>query len=185
MLTGDEDLGNKKIIFATSTIVGALVISVMLNLHYYVNLRRENESVLHNMRAWALASYGSEAVTAAYFLEEYLETLDLDIIDEEVAWGIFRAELEADICTQGLSEDSGLMYYELRRTTHVLENYFVWGDKTFNTTKVETIAQSLRVIGYAFAGFDLLTNKDPLEELSPSGVDTVNNYCRKIQETVS
>lgn len=185
LLIGDEDLNNNKTIFAISIVVGALIISVILNLHYYVNLRRESENVLHNMRARALASYGGEVVTIAYFLEEYLETSDLDIIDKQVSWGIARAQWEADICIQGLSEGSGLMYYELRHTVHVLENYFVWKiNGPLNKTKVENIAQSLYVIGTTFSGFDLLKNKDPLEMLSSSSVDTVNNYCRQIQEIV-
>ena len=130
-----RNLINKKIIFAKSVLVGSLVISVILNLHYYVNMHQENQNVLCNMRARALASYGSEVVTVAYFLEEYLATLNLDIIDKEVSWGLVRAEWEAEICTQGLSEDSGIMYYELRSTASKLTGYFVWGSESFNTTK--------------------------------------------------
>lgn len=181
-MIGDEDLNNKKTVFAISIVVGALVISVVLNLHYYVSLGRENENVIHNMRARALASYGGEVVAIAYFLEEYFDTLDLDIIDKEVSWGIARARWEAAICTQGLSEDSGLMYYELRHTVHVLESYFVW--KIYgplNKTEVENIAQSRYIIGTTFSGFYVLKNKDPLEVLSQTDVDNVINHCRQIQ----
>ena len=169
----------------TAIVVGALIISVIFNLHYYVNLRIDNENVLHNMRARALASYASEVVTVAYFLEEYLETLDINIIDKQVSWGIARAVVEADICTQGVSEDSAPLYYELRKTAHVMENYFVhdlYGP--INATKVESIAELLYKIGSPFAGFDLLKNKDPLKNLYNSDVNEVISYCRQIQEIV-
>jgi len=72
LLIGDEDLNNNKTIFAISIVVGALIISVILNLHYYVNLRRESENVLHNMRARALASYGGEVVKLHISLKNIL-----------------------------------------------------------------------------------------------------------------
>ena len=172
-------------IFVTSIVIVALIVSLMFNLHYYVNLSRENKNVLHNIRARALASYGSEVVAVAYFLEECLETLDLDIIDKEVSWGLWRAEIEADVCCQGLSRDSGLMYYELRETAFQLTNYFVWGSSgVFNTTKVEIIAEALYHIGYSFSGLDHIQNKDPLDCLYQSSMDEVIGYCRQIQEIV-
>jgi hypothetical protein len=171
-----------RIIFVTSIVIVALIVSLMFNLHYYVNISRENKKVLHNMRALALASYGSEVVVVAYFLEQYLETLDLDIIDKEVSWGLWRAEIEADVCCQG---DSGLMYYELRKTAFQLMNYFVWGlNAPFNTTKVEIIAEALYHIGYSFNGLDIIQNKDPLDRLYQSSIDEVIGYCRQIQEIV-
>jgi len=185
-LFGDEDL-NSKVNFVIA-IVGALIISVVFNLHYYVNLRREDENVLHNMRARALAVYGGEVSAVAYFLEGYLDTLNLDLVEQEVAWGIARTEWAAEICTQGLSENSGSMYYKLYGTARELENYFVWQIYgPINTTKVEIIAQALSAISDAFAGFDLIRNKDPLEALEEPprpGVDTVINYCQQIQEIV-
>ena len=172
----------KKVVFVLAI---ALIISVIFNLHYYVNLHIKNENILHTIRARALWTYGSEVSVMAYFLNEYLETLDYDLIDKEVNWGIARAIREADIFTQGLSEDSGLMYYELSRTARALENYFVWEIYgSLNTTKIETIAQALEGIPVAFFGFDMLKNKDPLEYLSPSEVGEVISYCRQIQETV-
>lgn len=171
-------------IFVTSIVIVALVVSLMFNLHYYVNVSRKNENVLHNMRARALASYGGEVAAVAYFLEEYLETLDLDIIDKEVSWGVARAEWEADICCQGLSRDSGLMYYELRETAFQLTIYFVWGSAPFNTTKVKIIAEALYQIGRAFSGLDMIQNEDPLNNLFQLSVDEVIGYCRQIQEIV-
>lgn len=177
-------MSNKKIIFVKSVVVGALVISVILNLYYYVSLSRENENILNNMRARALASYGGEVAAVAYFLEEYLETLDLELIDKEVSWGLWRAELEAEICIQGLSKDSGLMYYELRLTAFKLRNYFDFESGYLNITNVETISQLLYALSGAFFGFEAVQNKDPLEVLSPSGVNKVINYCQQIQEIV-
>jgi len=171
-------------IFVTSIVIVALIVSLMFNLHYYVNLSRENENVLNNMRSLALSAYGGEVVAVAYFLEEYLETLDLDIIDKEVSWGLGKAEWEAEICCQGLSRDSGLMYYELRETAFQLNRYFELSGGLFNTTKVKIIAETLYKIGRAFWGLDIIDNKDPLDRLHQSSVDEVIGYCRQIQETV-
>ncbi len=171
-------------IFVTSIVIVALVVSLMFNLHYYVNLRRENENVLNNMRSLALSAYGGEVVEVAYFLEEYLETLDLDIIDKEVSWGLGKAEWEAEICCQGLSRDSGLMYYELRETAFQLNRYFEFSGGVFNTTKVKIIAEALYQIGHAFWGLDMIQNEDPLNNLFQSSVDEVIGYCRQIQEIV-
>ena len=171
-------------IFVTSIVIVALVVSLMFNLHYYVNVSRENEKVLNNMRSLALATYGGDVVAVAYFLEEYLETLDLDIIDKEVSWGLGKAEWEADICCQGLIRDSGLMYYELRETAFQLANYFVGPNSPFNTTKVKIIAEALYQIGYAFFGLDITDGKDPIDRLHQSGVDKVIGYCRQVQEIV-
>jgi len=175
-----------RIIFVTSIVIVALIVSLVFNLHYYVNVSRENENVLNNMRSLALATYGGEVVEVAYFLEEYLETLDLDIIDEEVSWGLWKAEIEAEICCQGLSRDSGLMYYELRETAFQLTRYFVWGSAPFNTTKVKIIAEALYQIGYAFSGLDIRDGdgEDPFDRLYQSSVDEVIGYCRQIQEIV-
>ena len=184
MSIGDEDLNNK-IKFVIAIVIGALIISVIFNVHYYVNVRIENKNVLHNMRARALASYSGEVVTVANFLEEYLKTLDHNIIDKQVSWGIARAVIEADICTQGVIEDSAPLYYELRKTARSLENYFVhelYGP--INATKVKRIVELLYETGSPFAGFDLLKNEDPLENLYNSDVNTVINNCRQIQEIV-
>jgi hypothetical protein len=183
-----------KIKFVIAIVFGLLIISVIFNVHYYVNLRRQNENVLHNMRGRALWTYASEVVTVAYFLDEYLETLDSDLLDKEVSWGIARAMREADILIQGLSEDSGLIYYELRRTAWALESYFVgpYARARINTTKVATIAQALRAIHDPFVDFDMLKNEEPierLEEYSRAGfcisVDEVISYCQQIQEIVA
>jgi len=171
-------------IFVTSIVIVALVVSLMFNLHYYVNISRENENVLNNMRGLALSAYGGDVIEVAYFLEEYLETLNLDIIDKEVSWGIRRVEIEADICCQGLSRDSGLMYYELRETAFQLERYFRFSRGLFNTTKVKIIAGALYQIGHAFWGLDIIDGKDPLDRLYQSSVDEVISYCRQIQEIV-
>lgn len=171
-------------IFVTSIVIVALIVSLMFNLHYYVNVSRENENVLNNMRSLALATYSGDVVGVAYFLEEYLETLDYDIIDKEVSWGLGKAEWEADICCQGLSRDSGLMYYELRETAFQLANYFVGPNSPFNTTKVKIIAETLYQIGRAFWGLDIINGKDPLDRLYQSRIDEVVGYCRQIQEIV-
>lgn len=42
---------NKKIVFVTVIVSVALIISVIFNLHYSVNLRRENENVLRTIRS--------------------------------------------------------------------------------------------------------------------------------------
>ena len=183
-MSGDEKL-NRKTIFLRAVVPCALIISLSFNLHYYVNLRTENENVVNTMRTKALAVYGSEVAAIAYFLEEYLNTLNLDLIDKEVSWGIARAEWEAGIFMKGLDEDSGLMYYELSRTAKTLENYFVWNIYgPLNATKIETMAQLLSAIGAAFTGFDHIENQDPLKHLGPPSVDEVINYCRQIQAVV-
>jgi ABC-type glycerol-3-phosphate transport system permease component len=78
-------LSIRRIFFAIVIVV--LVLSVTLSWHH-LNLRAQNQNTLNNMRARTLASYGSEIVTMAFFLEEYLKTLDPDIIQQEVRWGI-------------------------------------------------------------------------------------------------
>ena len=172
-------------IFVTSIVIVALIVSLMFNLHYYVNVSRENEKVLNNMRSLALAAYGSEVVEVAYFLEKFIESQNYTIIREEVRWGLWRAEREADVCCQGLSRDSGLIYYELRKTADQLTNHFVWGSHApFNTTRVKIIADTLFEIGYAFSGLSIIDNKDPLDRLYQSSIDEVIGYCRQIQEIV-
>jgi len=171
-------------IFVTSILIVALIVSLVFNLHYYVNVSRENEKVLNNMHSLALATYSGDVVAVAYFLQEYLKTMDYDIIDKEVRWGLGRAEWEAEICCQGLSRDSGLMYYELRETAFQLANYFVGPNSPFNTTKVKIIAETLYQIGYAFFGLDITDGEDPIDRLHQSGVDEVIGHCRQIQEIV-
>lgn len=188
---GDEDLNNK-VNFVIAIVVGALIISVIFNLHYYVNLRVENENVLHNMRARALWTYGAEVGMVAHYLEEYLQTQDYDIY-KEATWAIYRAKMQGDILTQRTNEESELMYHELKRTAWTLEGYFVHNHYgPINTTEVETIIHSLRAISNAITSdFDLLRNEDPLEHLEEysrlgigPGVDEVINYCQQIQEIV-
>lgn len=180
---------SNKVNFVIAIVVGALIVSVIFNLHYYVNLRVENENVLHNMRARALTGYGSEVGLVAHYLEEYLETEDFDIIWPEIGWSIHRATVQADILTQGLSEESGLMYYELKRTAWNLWSYFYYPEiyGPFNTTEVEIIAQALSAISDAFIDLYSIQNEDPLEVLEEPprpGVDALINYCQQIQEIV-
>lgn len=178
---------NIRVSFVIGIVVGALMVSAIFS-YWRVNMLREKENILHNMRAQALWTFGSEVVTVAYFLDEYVKTMDYDLIDKEVTWGIERAIREANICKQGLSENSGLIYYELGRTAWKLESYFVWG-RSINISRVQTTAQLLYDIGDAFSDFDLLKNKNPLEhleELSRAGitpsVDEIIDCCKQIQE---
>jgi hypothetical protein len=134
------------------------------------------------MRARVLASYGSEAVATSFFLEKYLRTLDPDIIHEEVYWGIARAIWEADTCVQGLDQDSGLIYYELKGVALALGFFFVDIDGYANTTKVQVIAQLLNSIGKPFSGLDMLENKDPLQNLYDADVSTIIAKCNQLIE---
>ena len=166
-------------------LIVALIVALLTSTYYYVNLRIKNENILHTIRARALETYGAEVERIAHYLREYLETFDSDIY-QEAEWALYRAKLQAEICTQGLSEDSGLIYYELSRTANTLRGYFVYGYYgPINTTKVETIAQALDVIGRTLiVGVAGAKNVDPLEYLSQSEVNEVINYCRQIQEIV-
>lgn len=193
ILFGDRTL-NRKIGLITVIVAGALMISVIFNLHYYVNLRRENENVLNTIRARALWTYAAEAGMVALHLEEYLQTQNYNIY-KEATWAIYRAKVQADILSKGVSEETGLMYYELKRTAWALENYLIFQNGALNTTNtanVETIIQLLRAIKDAIkSDLDHLENEDPLEHIetlsrlgiSP-GVDEVINYCQQIQDIV-
>jgi hypothetical protein len=192
ILSGEEDL-NRKLVIATVIVAGALIISLAFNLHYYVNLRRENQNMINTIRARALWTYGAEIGMVAIYLEEYLDTLNFDIIDQEVHWAIYRAKVQADLLKEGLTEDSGLMYYELSRTIRTLENYFVYDVYgPVNATKVEFIIQSLKAIKNTITSdFDIIENEDPLDHLEKYSrlgiglsVDEVINYCQQIQEVV-
>jgi hypothetical protein len=160
-------------------IVVVLGLSLFFN-WYYVDLSVENHNTLNNMRARALASYGSEAVSTSFFLERYLETLNVSIIEQEVSWGIARAIWEADICVQGSNQESGLIYYELKGVSLALESFFVWSDGYANTTKVQIIAQLLTSIGEPFSGLYILKNKDPLQDLYRSNVSTIIDQCNQL-----
>lgn len=161
------------------------MISLILNLHFYISLNKENENNLNNMRARALATLGSELTTITYFLDRFVDTMNYSIIHEEVQWAIARAEWEADVCTQGLSENSVPMYDELRRTAKVMENYFVWYlYGPINTTKVLEVTPLLYQIGHSFSGLDMLKDKNPLEYLYNSSVETVIRNCQQVQDMI-
>lgn len=167
---------------------GALITLAIFS-GYQMNLLKEKENALNNMRARALWTLGSEMAGVAHFLHECVDTLDYELITKEVRWAVARMVRETYICKQGLSEDSGLMYYELSRMAWHLEHYFLYTEEPFNITNVETIANLLPKIAEAFGDFDMLRNKNPieyLEELSRAGitpsVDEVIDYCKQIQE---
>ena len=179
----DKNLNSRKLVTVIVSVF--LIISLTLNFHFYINLSKETENNLNNMRARALATLGSELATMAYFLDRFVDTMNYSIIHEEVRWAIPRAGWEADICTQGLSENSEPMYYELRRTAGVMENYFVldlYGP--LNATKVLEIAQLLYQIADSFSGLDLLKDKDLLEYLHNSDVETVIRNCQQVQDII-
>jgi len=175
----------KKVVFVLAI---ALIISVIFNLHYYVNLRIKNENVLHTIRARALWTYGAEAYMIVHHFGEYLQTLNNDTY-QEAQWAIYRLTVAGDALTQGVNEESGTMYYELKRTADRMEWCFVHDPSgRMNTTKIDLTLEPLNQISQAVTGpFDHLKNKDPIAHLEDSragGVDEVINYCRQIQEIV-
>lgn len=169
----------RRIVFTIVIVVLALSVTFGW---YYLNLRAQNQNTLNNMRARSLAAYGSEMVTISFFLEKYLETLDLDIIHQEVRWSIPRAIWEADSCVQGLDPDSGLIYYELKGAALALRFFFVDNNGYENTSKVQSIIQLLTSIGEPFSGLDILENEDPLQHLMGSDVGTIVNLCEQLIE---
>jgi len=170
-----------------AVVVGALIISLLFNLHYYATLRVENENLLHTIRARALWTYGDEAGRVADLLEEWLETQNFDIYEEALS-AIYRTGVQAGILTQGLSEESAPMYYELKSTAWTLHHYFWFalGPGAINLTKVGIFAQALDSIGstISLGSFDVIKNKDPLEVLSQSDINKIVNCCQQIQEMV-
>jgi hypothetical protein len=160
-------------------IVVVLGLSLFFN-WYYVNLGVENQNTLNNMRARALASYGSEVTAMSFFLERYVGTLDPDIINHEVGWSIARTIWEADTCVQGSNKDSGLIYYELKGVALALRSFFVDSNGYANTTEVQIIAQLLTSIGEPFSGLYMLKNRDPLQNLYRSNVSTIIDQCNQL-----
>ena len=172
-------MNTRRIILIIVIVVLALSITFSW---YHLDVRAQNQNTLNNMRARSLSSYGSEIVTISFFLEKYLETLDLDIIHQEVRWGIPRAIWEADSCVQGLDPDSGLIYYELKGVALALQFFFVDNNGYENATNVQSIIQLLTSIGEPFSGLYILENKDPLQNLAGSDVNTIVNLCEQLIE---
>ena len=170
----------RHIFFAVAVV---LAVSLAFNL-FFVYLLAQNQNTFNNMRARALASYGSELVTMEVFLEKYLDTRDYDIIQHEVWWGIARSIWTADVCVQGLDQDSGLIYYELKGVGLAIELFFVYSSGVTNTTKVQVIAGLLGSIGRPFSGLDISENEDPLQHLIESDVDTVISQCRQLRDLI-
>jgi len=175
------------------TILVSLIVFLFVNHNYYVNVRIQNENALHTMRARALYIYGAEANLIVYHFEEYLQTLDNDT-HKEAGWAIYRLTIAGEALIQGVSEESGAMYYELKRTADSMEWNFVWDFSIRkNTTMIDLVKQPLHQISEAFIGsFDMIENKDPiehLEELSQLGItpnaNEVIGYCEQIQEIFS
>ena len=180
---GGANLISRKLV--TVIVSSFLIVSLILNLHFYVNLNKESENNFNNIRARALATLGSELATMAYFLDRFVSTMNYSIIHEEIKWAIPRAGWEVDICTQGLSENSALLYYELRRTISFMESYFVFHSYgTLNTTKVQQITPLLRQIANSFAGLYLLKDQDPIRNLSNSDAETVISNCQQVQDII-
>jgi len=181
---GDRKL-SRKAIFLIAVAVGALIISLSYNV-YYENKRVENENLLHTIRANALWTYGNEILEAAYDLEEYLETQSYDIY-QRVTLTMYRAGVQGNILTQGLTEESAQMYYELKEAAWTVYHYFVSALANvgpFNLTTVGLFAQALDSIYSAINWGNFLTviNKNPLEVLSQTDIDEIIYYCQQIQE---
>ena len=171
----------------------AILVSLIVFLYVNHNVRIQNENALHTMRARALYIYGAEANIIGYYFEEYLQTLDNDIYNK-AGWAIHRLTIAGDALIQGVSEESGAMYYELKRTADNMEWNFVYDPYIpKNTTIIDLVKQPLHEISEAFIGdFSRLKNKDPieyLEELSQLGIrpnaNEVIGYCEQIQEIFS
>ena len=176
------ELLNRKTGLVLIILIGILILSVALNLHYYVNIARANENVFNTMRSQALVVYSGEISAVAYFLGKYVETSDYELIDKEVAWGVQRAIWLSELCVKGLTRDVGLLYYELFDTAWVLDICIVDATSPLNMTMIEAIIPLLTTIAHSFFGFDIETNQDPLERLSQSEFDEVINACRQVQE---
>ena len=174
-------------------IIVSLIVFLYVNHNYYVNVRIQNENALHTMRGRALYIYGAEANLIVYHFEEYLQTLDNDT-HKEAGWAIHRLTIAGEALIQGVSEESGAMYHELKRTADSMEWKFVHEFSIRkNTTMIDLVKQPLHQISEAcIRSFSMLKNKDPieyLEEKSQLG-DTPNaneviGYCEQIQEILN
>lgn len=181
---GDKRL-SRKAIFLIVVVVGALIISLLYNV-YYKKKRVENENLLHTIRASALWIYGAEVGQVAYDLEEYLETQSYDIY-QRVTMTMDRARVQGNILTQGLTEESAQMYYELKEAAVTVHVYLINALShvgSFNLTTIGLFAQALDSISSTINHGNFLTirNKDPLEVLSQTDVDEIIHYCKQIQE---
>jgi len=181
---------NRRIIIYALILAILVSLIIFLYVNYYVNVRIQNENALNTMRGRALYIYGAEANLIVYHFEEYLQTLDNDTY-KEARWAIHKLTIAGDALIQGVSEESGAMYYELKRTADSMDWKFGHNPSIRkNTTIIDLVKQPLHQISEACLRYsEGVKNKDPieyLEELSQlydkPNANEVIGYCEQIQE---
>jgi hypothetical protein len=168
----------------------ALAASLIMNLYFYLYVRVQDENVVNNMMTRALGSYAGQIDTAEYFLNEYLDTGNRSLLENEASWCAYSAEWAADVCRQSSGEE---IYNQLWNTAPVLQSfgvYYVREGGTINETKLTTAISSLDHIWRFFAGFEFeLKDESPIEYLmkvnGPNATANVIYYCQIAQDNLS
>ncbi len=180
-------MNRRRIVAAVVAVV--LTASLILNLYFYLFVRVQDENVVNNMMTRALGSYAGQIDTAEYFLNEYLDTKNRSLLENEASWCAYSAEWAADVCRQGSNEE---IYNQLWNTAYKLQSfgvYYVREGGTINETKLTTAISSLDHIWRFLVGFEFeLKDENPIEYLTKvNGVNataSVIYYCQIAQDNL-
>jgi hypothetical protein len=177
---------NRRIVVAVVAV--ALAALLILNLYFYLYMRVQSENVVNNMMARALASYSGQIDTAEYFLNQYLDTKNRSLLENEASWCAYSAELAADVCRQGSNEE---MYSQLWSAAVAVQGFgsdYVGEGGTVNDTKLTTAISALDHVWRFFSGFELLKDENPVEYLTKvvgaNATATVIYYCQIAEDNL-
>jgi hypothetical protein len=164
-----------------------LIISLILNLYFYLFLKVENENTENNMRIRGLAAYSDNIDEIGYFFNEYLSTRNSSLIGNEAMWLAYGAESAADVCRQGSNEE---VYNQLYNTAKALFDfgYNSRGGLNINDTSLHTVVSSLNEIWQKFADFEMVKDTNPLDYITrahgANTIETVIDNCHIVQNTL-
>jgi hypothetical protein len=179
-----EGLIKSRIVIAVFVV--SLVTSLALNLYFYVYVLAQNENATNNMMIRALGSYGAQIDSSEYFLNQYLETHNISLVEHEAAWCAYGAQLAADVCRQASNEE---VYYQLWTTAFAVQGFGIYYNGIINDTKLAATTSALDHIWRFFSDFEIVQNENPLEYITKlqgaNATATIIYYCHIAQDNLS